>query len=289
MKVTLLGTGTPMSADRFQSSALVEVGPDLLLFDAGPGAVHQLLQAEVDMSRIGPVFITHHHFDHIGSLFDVIIATAWKGREKTLHIYGPVGTHQIVDALLNGVYANDIRWRVEDDHAMRSHTGKTIFRRVESIRDVEVHETGSCVAAEGDGWRVISDFVLHGSFPNAPDFDWQSLGYRIESQNEVVTISGDTVPCPGIIGLAREADLLVQCCSMVESAMANPISRYFTESILPSTTQVVQIAADANVKRMVLTHLGPLIRHDNVSEVLADVRQNYQGEVLLGEDLLVIK
>ena len=52
---------------------------------------------------------------------------------------------------------------------------------------------------------------------------------------------------------------------------------------------MVQIAADANVKRMVLTHLGPSIRHDNVSEVLADVRQNYQGEVLLGEDLLVIK
>ena len=278
-----------MSADRFQSSALVEVGSDLLLFDAGPGTVHQMLQAEVDTSRIGPVFITHHHFDHIGSLFDVIIATAWKGREKTLHIYGPVGTQQIVDALLNGVYANDIRFRVEEDHAMRSQTGKTIFRRVESIRDVEVHETGSGIAAEGDGWRETSEFVLHGNFPNAPDFDWNSLGYRVESQNEVVTISGDTVPCPGIIGLAREADLLVQCCATVESAMANPISHYLTESILPSTTQVGQIAAEANVKRMVLTHLRSSIRHDNVSEVLADVHKNYQGEVLLGEDLLVIE
>ena len=29
MKVTLLGTGTPASRDRFQSSALVEVGSDL--------------------------------------------------------------------------------------------------------------------------------------------------------------------------------------------------------------------------------------------------------------------
>ena len=36
MKVTLLGTGMPMSADRFQSSALMEVGAGLLLFDAWP-------------------------------------------------------------------------------------------------------------------------------------------------------------------------------------------------------------------------------------------------------------
>ena len=34
MKVTLLGTGTPgKDPNRFQSSALVEVGSDLLLFD----------------------------------------------------------------------------------------------------------------------------------------------------------------------------------------------------------------------------------------------------------------
>ena len=87
MKVRLLGTGTPMSVERFQSSALVEAGEDLLLFDAGRVAVHQMFQAGVDVSRVRPVFITHHNFDHINDLFDVIISTAWKGREKTLQIY----------------------------------------------------------------------------------------------------------------------------------------------------------------------------------------------------------
>lgn len=40
------------------------------------------------------------------------------------------------------------------------------------------------------------------------------------------------------------------------------------------------------MKRMVLTHLSPLIE---ASGALADVRQHYQGEVLLGSDLLVIQ
>jgi len=60
MKVTLLGTGTPVNPNRFQFSALVEVGSDLLLFDAGGGALHQLLNSGVDLSRLGPIFITHH-------------------------------------------------------------------------------------------------------------------------------------------------------------------------------------------------------------------------------------
>jgi len=190
--------------------------------------------------------------------------------------------------LLNGVYANDIRFRVEEDLESRRHGGY-IFKRVEAIRDVAVHEIGSGLAAEGDGWRVISDYVMHGDFPDARDFDWNCLGYRIEGSDDVVTISGDTVPCSGIISLAREADLLVQCCTVAESALANPFSLYLTESILPSTAQAGQIAAGAGVKRMVLTHLGASIEQNCDAKILEEVRQHYKGEVLLGEGLLVIE
>ncbi len=133
---------------------------------------------------------------------------------------------------------------------------------------------------------MIADYVRHGDFPDAPDFDWRCLGYRIESGAEVITISGDTVPCPGVIGLARDADLLVQCCMWPESALTNPTVQILTKSVLPTTTQAGQIAVEAGVKRLVLTRLSPSV---NETEALADVRQHYQGEVLLGSDLLVIE
>ena len=286
MKVTLLGTGPPSNPERFQSSALVEIGSDLLLFDAGGGAVHQLLQTGVDLSRVGPVFITHHHFDHINDLFAVIITTAMRGRERTLDIYGPVGTQKIVNALLDGVYAQDIRFRLEEDRNVREH-GYSWVQRPQSIRNVAVHEVGAGVAAQGDGWRVAAEFVRHGVFPNSPDFDWSCLGYRIESKGQVITISGDTVPCPGINKLAWESDLLVQCCMYPESALTSGSPyNYLTESVLPTTTQAGQIAADAGVKRMVLTHLSQTVEE---SQALVDVRQHYQGEVLMGTDLLVLQ
>ncbi len=248
-----------------------------------------MYQAGVDVGRVSPVFITHHHVDHINDLYDVIFSTAGQGREGTLPIYGPAGTQQIVDALLNGVYASDNRFRLEEEKEVRRQ-GHSRHRRYETIHDVTVHEIGAGVAVEGDGWRVISDYVLHGDFPHAPDFEWHCLGYRIEAEDQVVTISGDTVPCPGISKLAHEADLLVQCCMWPESFLkANPALRTLTESVLPSPYQAGQIAAEAGVKRMVLTHLSASISQNNFEEVLADVRQHFQGEVLFGEDLLVIE
>ena len=55
---------------------------------------------------------------------------------------------------------------------------------------------------------------------------------------------------------------------------------------LPTTAQAGQIPAEAGVKRMVLTHLSASVNQD---EALAEVGQHYQGEVLFGEDLLVIE
>ena len=70
--------------------------------------------------------------------------------------------------------------------------------------------------------------------------------------------------------------------------MNNPLMQYLTTSILPSSGQVGTIAAEAGVKRMVLTHLSETISQANFSEILDDIRQDYQGEVLLGQDLMSI-
>ena len=287
MKITLLGTGTPTNPTRFQSSVVVEIGDDVLLFDAGRGTVHQMYQAGIAVQRVNPVFITHHHFDHINDLFDVIISTAMQGRTEPLQIFGPAGTHRIVQALLEQVYAADIRFRLEEDRAVRQ-AGGSWGEQPQAISHITGRDVGAELVVATDNWRVTADFVQHGTFPNAPDFQWRCLGYRIESAGRVVTISGDTVPCDGVVRLAQDADLLIQCCHMPQSAVNNPVMQYLADDVIASSTQAGIIAAAANVKRMVLTHLSATIHQGNFDEILADVRQSYAGEVLLGEDLLVL-
>ena len=65
IKLTLLGTGCPIpTSDRAETSQVVSVNNELLLFDCGGGAMTNLVRAGVDPVSINRVFFTHHHFDH---------------------------------------------------------------------------------------------------------------------------------------------------------------------------------------------------------------------------------
>ena len=288
MKITLLGTGTPTNPYRFQSAVLVETGGSVMLFDAGRGAVHQMHQAGAPIARVNPFFITHHHFDHINDLFDVLVSSAMLGRTQAMQIYGPAGTEKIVAALLEQVYAQDIRFRIEEKKEI-ARLGGVFAEEPAAIRLVTVHDVGPGLVFENEECRVTADYVLHGDFNHVPGFDWRCLGYRIAAEDKVVTISGDTVPCDGIVNLARDADLLVQCCHMPASKVNNIAMRYLSESILPTSVQAGQIAAQAQVQRMVLTHLSAGMDRDSFPAILADIRQNYAGEVVMGEDLLELR
>jgi ribonuclease Z len=289
MKVTLLGTGTPTNPDRFQSAVLIENGNSVMLFDAGRGAVHQMHQAGTAINSVNPLFITHHHIDHINDLFDVIISSALLGRSHEMKIFGPSGTKEIVRALIEQVYVQDIRFRIEEIKEIR-RLGGHFAEEPEAIALVNVRDVGPGVVYESDDCRVTAKYVRHGDFSHVLDFDWRCLGYRIEADdNKVVTVSGDTILCDGIIDLADGADLLIQCCHMPQSKVTNVAMNYLATNILPSSAQVGKIAAQAGVKRMVLTHLSATINQDNYADILADIRQDYGGDVLVGDDLMVLK
>lgn len=289
MKTWLLGTGTPAANPRrFQSAVLVNVAEDYLLFDAGRGAVHQMARVGIDISRVNPVFITHHHFDHINDLFDVIISTAMSGRSDTLKVFGPRGTKAIVTALLEQVYAQDIRFRIEEMNEIRK-LGIAFAERPEAIAKVDAQDVEAGITYETDRWRVSADYVLHGKFADAPDFDWRCLGYRVEAEGKVLTISGDTVPDDGIIRLAQNADLLIQCCHFAQANLKDPVAQYLTQHIVPSSGQVGKIAAQAGVKRMALTHLSQSITENDYPGMLEDVRKDFSGDVIIGEDLMELE
>jgi ribonuclease BN (tRNA processing enzyme) len=74
MKLTLLGTGGPRpDPRRHGAAAVLQIGDEYLLFDAGRGVVLQLVAAGVPLERVSPIFLTHHHYDHIGDLADMIL------------------------------------------------------------------------------------------------------------------------------------------------------------------------------------------------------------------------
>ena len=278
MRITLLGTGTPMlDPARQQSALLVEIGDEKLLFDTGRGVTTQLARIHVPPWQVNPIFITHHHYDHICDLGEFLLTSWHNGREQPISIYGPPGTAGIVAALFEHVYARDIAFTLfnEDD--------------VVDIRKlVQITEVTAGLIHDSGRWKVVAEYVDHGNSMGLSHEDWPCLGYRIEAEGKVIALSGDTVDCNGLDRLAQGADCLVQCCYLAEAEITDPAFVHLAKHVIASSGQVGRIAARNGAKRLVLTHIRP--KSETMLRSLAqDVRNAYSGEVLLGEDLMVIE
>lgn len=188
MEVILLGTGGPRpDPRRMATTTLIRLGDENILFDAGRGVVVQLSKAGVPLGAINTVFLTHHHFDHIGDLYDVMLNSWMHGRKDELRVYGPPDTERLVSTLITQVYDKDIMWR---DKGEPSFGGwKPVVAT--DIVPGPVLDTGR--------WKISAELVSHGDgldMPPAFLARWMCLGYRFEAEGKVIAISGDTVPCP---------------------------------------------------------------------------------------------
>jgi ribonuclease Z len=274
--ITLLGTGGPRpDIARGATSLLIEAGEDAILIDAGRGVVRQLAALNVPLARIDPVLITHHHYDHIGELHDVILSSSLIGRTRPFRLFGPPETRRIVETLLHQVYDKDIEFRVHE-------AGNVPWQ---PVKTTDILAGAVC---EGADWRITAEIVDHGNrldFPDAFRRRWACLGYRFECTQGVIAFSGDTVDCPGLRRLAANADILVQCCYLARSEIATPHTQRLANYTLACADTVGRIATEAKVGTLVLTHHRQ--KPDALlEEMRQDVARDFPGPVLLGHDRL---
>ena len=277
LSVQLLGTGGPRPDPRRCGPAtLIRVGDEPILFDVGRGAVVQLVRAGVPLERVRNLFITHHHFDHIGDLYDLALNTWMAGRREPLRIFGPPETRRIANALLTQVYDKDIEWRSDGEPSFGGWA------------PVEATDVGTGLVHEALDWRVHADTVVHGhGLDLSPAFlkRWICYGYRFEHAGRVITVSGDTVDCGGLQRLARDADVLVQCCLLAGPEIRGEHFERLAKMTLACGDTVGKIATAANVKTLVLTHHRPRADDTMIERLREEVSRDFKGRLVIARDL----
>lgn len=283
MRITLLGTGGPRPDPARQGPAtLVDVAGLRLLFDAGRGVAIQLAKADVSLHEIDAVFITHHHFDHIGGLGDLLMAAWNNGRTRPLNVYGPPGTRSIVGIFFSHIYASDIQFRIKE----AEHIGSPIPHPSDVFHPFDV-ETG--VIESNPKLRVEVGPVEHGGLAlELSTDDWGAVGYRIEGDDRSVAIAGDAVAGHDLDRLSLDADALVICAYLAGDEIVHDEDRFLSEHILAGAPQAAQIATDAGVRRLILTHIRqkPV---ESLEAMAREVHMIYDGALVMGEDLLTIE
>lgn len=290
-RVVTLGTaGGPMqNSMRWQPAHLLMNGDQPVLVDCGEGAMGQLVRAGVEYRDVHHIFLTHHHFDHIGSLFACLGLNMMVQRREPLTIYGPVGTQAIVDGLCD---ACDVPNAIGFGMPGQKLPHPREFTRVVEMNPGDTLDlNGTRVSCcENTHYRDEGQFGEEGHV---------SLSLRFDLPDRSVVFTGDTGPCDALEKLAEGADLLVGELMDLDITMQRVRAR--NADIPEERLQMIAghlskhhigaedlagIASRAGVKEVVAVHFPPgIATPDTADGYVARVSAAYSGNFSIGQDL----
>jgi ribonuclease Z len=271
MQLVVLGSGSPLpDPERAGPSTLVRTGAGDLLFDCGRGVLMRAAAAASGPGAFRALFLTHLHSDHITDLNDIItMRWATSFQPHPLRVFGPPGTARLVEAT-EAMLEPDIGYRL-------AHHADLTWRPATTVTEV-----GEGTVFDEDGVRVTAAATDHS--PVRP-----TVGFRIEEGGRSVVIAGDTVPCAGLDGLSRDADLLVHTVVRRDQIEQIGLPRLLDVLDYHSSVEDAALTAARNgVRTLVLTHLVPAPAPGGEQEWIDRAATRFDGRVVVAADLLTL-
>ena len=246
-RVVLLGTGTPVpDPDRSGPATAIVVDDSAYLVDFGPGVVRRAELAAlnrkipaVEPGNLKVAFVTHLHSDHTAGYSDLILTGWTSGRKVPLEVYGPSGLQSMTEHILQA-YRVDIETRTNPDGPMRD-----VGRFPEGWK-VHAHEIKSGVIYKDEKVKVTAFATKHAM---------ESYGYRFETPDRTIVISGDTNPVEATINACNGCDVLIHEAQPLELLAKMPESiQSFVAKYHTTTEQLAELANKAKPKLLVIYH-----------------------------------
>jgi ribonuclease Z len=268
LSIVFLGTsGSAPTANRAPPALLVRRGGDRLLFDCAEGTQRQLMRSSVGLSDLEEIFVSHFHADHYLGLPGMLKTFALRQREVPLTVYGPPGLRDLFSTLKR-VFGK-LSYPVD---VVELRAGDTLERAGYRILVYPVHHGVSAI-----GYALVED-ERPGRFdvetadalgiPVGPERGALQRGEsvtlpdgRVLTPDAVlgaarpgrrIVIPGDTAPAETVRVLAAGADVLVH-----EATFAEEERERAAETMHSTAVQAAEVARDAGVQLLALTHLSP--------------------------------
>ena len=263
MDLSLFFAGTAGSvptARRGLPAILFRRGGDRLLFDCGEGTQRQLLKT-VGLPDIDDVFLTHLHADHWLGLPGMLKSFELRDRDAPLTVYGPPGTGTLM-ATMRIVYGR-LRYPFS---VVELEAGEVVHFDGYEITSFNVNHRsrafGYAIVEEPRPGRFDAELATALGVEFGPDFGRLQRGEVVngvrpeqvvgpERPGRKIVLSGDTGPCEMLRVAAHEADVLVHEATFTEEEHERAMQTGHS-----TARQAAELARDANVRLLVLTHLS---------------------------------
>ena len=270
-QMVLLGTGTPgADPNRWGPATAIVVNDIAYLVDAGAGIVRRAAAAALDrnikalqVTNLRFVFLTHLHSDHTVGLPDLILSPWTLGRRVPLEAYGPTGFKRMVEQIREA-YRVDIETRTNPEGNQRDFP--------EGAK-VNAHEVTAGVVYKDPNVTVTAFPTQHAM---------ESYGYRFDTPDRSVVISGDTSPTQATIDACRGCDVLIhEVTSLGWLEKRPPAFHAFAAKYHTTSAQLAELANRAKPRLLILYHVQAF----SADEVFREMIERYGGHVVVGRDL----
>jgi ribonuclease BN (tRNA processing enzyme) len=266
-KIVMLGTGAPPpTPDRSGPATAIVVGDRAYLVDMGPGVVRRAAAAAAKgIPALAPVkitvaFITHLHSDHTTGYPDLIL-TPWVMNRPELTVYGPKGTKEMTSDILHA-------WRRDIDIRTNGLEHRTPLV-------IHAHDAKPGVVYKDDRVTVTAFRVAHGQWEEA-------FGYRFDTPDRSIVISGDTSPSEELIAHCKPCDVLIHEGYSPTASVPMPDWSNYRAKYHTSTEQLADIANRTKPGLLVIYHVSGRTPDQ---QLLDEVQARYRGKVVISHDL----
>src|SRR6266700_4431659 len=282
-QIVLLGTGNPPAdPDRSGPATAIVVDGTPYLVDFGAGVVRRAKAAVADRgitalepANLRVVFVTHLHSDHTVGYPDLILTPWLLGRRVPLEVYGPAGIKAMTEHIFEA-------YRADFETRSQHYREKLSLASTPEGHKVNAHEITAGVVYKDANVTVTAFPTKHAM---------ESYGYRFDTPDRSIVISGDTNPTQATIDACRGCDVLIHEVPSLEGLAKRPpafqrfASRYHTTS-----AQLAELATQAKPRLLILYHHAIALRPDvnpgasSPAELLSEVSARYSGHVVVGHD-----
>jgi ribonuclease BN (tRNA processing enzyme) len=282
-QIVLLGTGTPLpDPERSGPCTAIVANGTPYLVDLGTGVVRRAAAARnkgvtaLEPTNLKIGFLTHLHSDHTLGVGDVMLTPWVMGRKEPFEIYGPPGTRAMAERILTA-YEVDIKNRTNGPE----HSNRNGYK-------VNAHEIKPGLVYKDQNVAVKAFAVAHG--------DLQAYGYRFETPDRTIVISGDTKPSEAIVENCHGCDVLVhEVYTQASFNLVSPEWKQYRLTYHTSSKELADIATKAKPGLLILYHRAnpgcDQARTEDCREagseeqLVKEMREAYKGKVVAGHDL----
>jgi len=268
--VVLLGTGNPgPDPDRSGPATAIVVNGSAYLVDFGPGVIRRAQAAfdrgikELQPTKLRVAFVTHLHSDHTVGYPDLIFSPWTIGRRFPLEVYGPKGIKAMTEHIM-AAYSVDIETRTNPDGNQREFP---------EGHNVNAHEIGPGIIYRDSNVTVTAFATKHAM---------ESYGYRFQTRDRTIVISGDTNPVQATIDACNGCDVLIhEAHTPAWLATRSEMFKQFSAKYHTTTPELAELATKARPRLLILYHYNGLSNE----EIMADMLAHYSRPFVVGRDL----